>query len=382
MKYVILYGCLFIAIYPYFIYPVTACLVGRLRSRQVLAKPWSGSVAVVIAAHNESRTIAAALKNKLRQRVEGISLKVIVVSDASTDNTDAVVEQIAKADPRVTLIRQERRRGKTAALNAAFESVWSDVIVFSDANSIYEEDAIEKLVRNFSDPSVGYVTGEMSYSLPGPDPISLGAQRYMTYENRLRQCENKVGSIVGVDGGIDAVRTSLFVPMRDDQLPDFALPLDVIRRGYRVVFEPGAKSVEEDLTSVSDELNMRVRVITRAWWTLIEYVDLINPFRYGWFAWQLFSHKWLRYLSFAPLTVAAVMTALTLDQSALSLALGFAALVIVIAGIGAMLSSTARKKCALCRLSFYFVLLLVAQARAIIKVAAGERYATWRPRAG
>ena len=138
----------------------------------------------------------------------------------------------------VHLIRQEPRAGKTLALNLAVGRAKGEIIVFSDANSSYSPDALRCLVENFNDPEVGYVTGKMIYTNPDGSPVGDGCTAYMKYENFLRTLETRIGSMVGVDGGIDAVRKSLYRPMNPDQLPDFVLPLRVVEQGFRVVYEP------------------------------------------------------------------------------------------------------------------------------------------------
>ena len=237
--------------------------------------------------------------NKLSQDYPPERLEVIVVSDGSTDRTDVIVRSLAEhSEGRLKFLRQEPRQGKTQALNRAVPHASGDILVFADANSIYAPNALRALVRNFADPSIGYVTGKMIYTNLGGDGIGGGCSLYMRYENQLRALETKVGSVVGVDGGIDAVRRELYVPMRHDQLPDFMLPLSVVEQGKRVVYEPNAVLYESALAGVADEFQMRVRVALRALWVLYDKRQLFNPFRFPLFAWQLFSHKLLRYAAF------------------------------------------------------------------------------------
>ena len=206
---------------------------------------------------------------------------MIVVSDSSDDGTDDIVRGICAEDDRVQLIRQTPRQGKTAGLNLAMAEAAGDVIVFADANSIYRPDAVRKLIQNFADANVGYVTGKMLYINPDGSLVGDGCSAFMKYENALRVSETRMGSIVGVDGGIDAVARSLHRPMRADQLPDFVLPLRVIEQGYRVIFEPEAVVMEETLTTSSSEYRMRIRVALRALWALRENAGLLNPLRSG-----------------------------------------------------------------------------------------------------
>ena len=155
-----------------------------------------------------------------------------------------------------------------------------EIIVFSDANSLYAPDALRRLLANFADEEVGYVTGRMIYANPDGAPIGEGCSAYMKYENALRLIETRLGSIVGVDGGIDAVRKVLYRPMNAEQLPDFVLPLKVVEQGYRVVYEPEALLWESSLNEAADEYRMRVRVSLRAFWALFySTVTLLARFR-------------------------------------------------------------------------------------------------------
>ena len=170
--------------------------------------------------------------------------------------------------------------------------------MFSDANSLYDVDSLKYLVARFNDPLVGYVTGKMIYINPEGTSIGDGCSAYMKYENKLREIETKLGSVVGVDGGIDAMRKDLYTSLKAHQLPDFVQPLKVIEKGYRVVYEPLALLKEATLQQSQDEYRMRVRVTLRALWALRDMSHLLIGEAGVLFAWQLWSHKALRYLVF------------------------------------------------------------------------------------
>jgi cellulose synthase/poly-beta-1,6-N-acetylglucosamine synthase-like glycosyltransferase len=282
----------------------------------------------------------------------------------------------------VTLLRQEPRRGKTAALNMAAAHATGDIFVFADANSIYAPDALQMLTRNFSDPSAGYVTGRLVYGVTQGSSISLGCRAYMHYEDLLRRSETFLGSIVGVNGGIDAVRRGLFVAMNDDQLPDFVLPLQVVKRGYRVVYEPDALLSEDSLTTSRAEYRMRVRVSLRAWWTLVEMSALFNPFKYGLYSLQLFSHKALRYLAFVALPVVYICS-LALASGGIVYATAFVAgsMFVAAAGLGCVLDYIGRSN-RVTSLPYYFILINVAAGHALLQFLRGRRQAVWTPRLG
>ena len=286
--------------YIYAGYPLLCALLARVLGRRPLAAATVQDedlprVSVITAAFNEAAHIGATITNKLAQDYPRDRLEVLVVSDASEDRTDKIVAGFAAEG--VRLLRQEPRAGKTSALNLGVPETTGDIVVFADANSLYAPNALRELVAPFADPEVGYVTGRMVYRAADGSLTGEACSAYMRYENQLRAWETQLGSIVGVDGGVDAVRRELYVAMSPDQLPDFVLPLSVREGGRRVIYTPRALLYEEALASARDEFRMRVRVSLRAWHALRDKSALFNPLRYGLFAWQLFSHKLLRYLA-------------------------------------------------------------------------------------
>jgi cellulose synthase/poly-beta-1,6-N-acetylglucosamine synthase-like glycosyltransferase len=370
-------------VYIYIGYPCLVYLMSQWFGRPVCKQDIEPSVTVVISAHNEQDTIEATIKNKLEQDYPPDKLDILVVSDGSTDKTDQRINDLCNRYPgRIKLLRQEPRAGKTSALNMAFNEVHGEIIVFSDANSIYSENAIRLLVRNFADPTVGYVTGSMVYMNKEESATAEGCSSYMRYENFLRGVETGVGSVVGVDGGIDAIRKELFSPMRADQLPDFVLPLHIVSQGYRVVYEPSAILSEPALELSNDEYRMRVRVSLRALWALWDMRHLFNVFRYGLFSVQLLSHKLLRYAVFLFLIGAAasnlaLMTDSTLYQFTLVAQVGFYAL-----AIRGYIKSRAGERSRIGYMPYYFMLLNLASAQAFGKFLSGKKQVIWEPRTG
>ncbi len=369
--------CAFWVVYAFAGYPLVARVLAGLRRRRVDKGDRRPMVTVVIPAFNEAECIEQTVCNKLAQTYPADHLDVLVVSDASDDGTDEIVAAID--DPRVSLIRQEPRRGKTAGLNMAVTRARGEIIVFSDANSIYEVDAIARLVENFADPAVGYVTGKMLYQNPDGSLVGDGCTGYMRYENALRAWESVTGSVVGVDGGIDAVRKSLYRPMRPDQIPDFVLPLSVVAGGYRVVYEPAAVLREEVLVEGAAEFRMRVRVSLRSLWALWDMRRLFNPLRYGLFSFQLFSHKLLRYTAFLPLlALLPINLALAPGGGIYTAAMSGQLLFYLLAAAGGMGWSKSR----LCAWPWYFVLVNGASGMAFFRFIRGHKQILWQPRHG
>lgn len=370
-------------LYPYVGYPLIARAIAAVCRRGIRTYASNlPSVSIVVAAHNESKCIDATLRNKLSQNYPADLIEIIVVSDESNDGTDDIVSKLAHQYGRVHLIRQEPRRGKSAALNLAMERASGDLVVFSDANSIYQDDAVRRLVASFADPAVGYVTGCMLYVDPGGTLIGDGCTAYMKYENWLRRVETRLGSIVGVDGAIDCMRRRLYRPLRPDQLPDFALALDVVEQGYRAVYEPMAVVTEESLTAESAEYKMRVRVALRGLWAIWDKRALLSPMRFPLYSWQLASHKLFRYLSPVPLAAAAIVNWFLLPHGVVYRVLAtlqIAFLLLVASRIAALPKVS---EWPIARYSYYFVLLNVASAVAVAKFARGIKTVTWQPRTG
>jgi cellulose synthase/poly-beta-1,6-N-acetylglucosamine synthase-like glycosyltransferase len=337
-------------------------------------------VTILIPAYNEEKVIESTLTNKLHLNYPKERIEIIVISDSSTDDTDSIVKRFEASG--VKLIRNERRTGKTSALNLAVPEALGEILIFSDANSIYDSNAVSTLVQNFNDPQVGYVTGRMIYINTDGTLVGNGCTAYMRYENLLRKYETKIGSIVGVDGAIDAIRKKLYVKMKPDQLPDFVLPLKVVEKGYRVVYEPDAVLKEPTLSTAKDEYEMRVRVSLRAFWGLNDMRKLLSFGKNNLFAFQLWSHKVLRYLCFI-FFIAAYFTNWLLWSTN-----SFYKAFFIIQNLmyaGALISPVFKKKGYLSQMLYlcnYFVLINLASAQAFLKFLLRQKQILWTPRKG
>lgn len=367
------------AIYPIVGYPLLLAVIGVLRPRPVRRASFTPSVSVLIPAYNEADCIGATIDNKLAQDYPAERLEILVISDASEDGTDAIVTGYAARG--VKLLRREKREGKAAALNEAVSRATGEIMVFSDANSTFAPDAISRLMENFADPRVGYVTGNLEYRHEG-ELSGRGSGAYMRYENWLRRLESRVGSVIGVNGGVDAMRRDLYRPVPASQITDFVLPLRVVAAGMRVIFDERAHSQEAANTEVAAEFRMRVRVALRALHGLVHVRAALNVFRRPLPAFCILSHKILRYLSFVFLALALALNAALATHSPV-----FAALLVcqavfyalALAGLSRRLPNGLRL---LTALPTYFVMSNVAFGIAALRFARGETMATWKPRAG
>ena len=363
--------------YTYAGYPLLLILLSKLRGKPVRRNDSTPAVTVIIAAYNEERDIAQKLENTLALDYPKSKLEILVTSDCSSDRTDEIVRSFAGRG--VRLHRQEERLGKTAAQNAAVEKATGEILLFSDATTHYEPDVLRRLVPSFADASVGCVTGNVVYSHDADSSVSHGTRSYWNYEFLLKKHESAITSLIGVCGCMYAVRKSAYVPLYHEACSDFLMATMMVRQGLRAVYEPDAVCVEEPNAKGSKELAVRVRIITQTLADLWRNRDVLNPFRKGFYAVQLLSHKVMRYLVPVFLIVVFVTSALLAWQS-LFYALVFAAQVAfyLAAALSALMVRVGINS-RLLALPQYFVITNVACLLALIKLMRGERYVRWEP---
>jgi cellulose synthase/poly-beta-1,6-N-acetylglucosamine synthase-like glycosyltransferase len=189
------------------------------------------------------------------------------------------------------------RKGKTNAQNVGISHCRGEVIVFSDATTVYHPKSLKYLAANYADPKTGAVSGRYQYFDPsGGSSMGLGSIAFWNYENLIKYFQSKIYSLTGCSGCIYSVRRTLYTPLPADALSDVMEPLAVLRQGYRVAFEERALAYEETTRGHSQEFRMRVRVVSRGISAILSMRELLKFWRYGWISFQLISHKIVRWL--------------------------------------------------------------------------------------
>ena len=249
------------------------------------------AVTLGFAAYNEQDVIDAKLRNILELDYPAEKLEVIVVSDGSTDETDAIVERYAGRG--VRLLTDGERRGKAARINQVVAEASHPIVVLSDANTMYEPDALRSLVRHFEDERVGSVCGEVR--LIGPDGSLESESLYWRYEVMLKFMENKLDLVLGSNGPIYAVRKDLYEPIPDETIvDDFVIPMAIRSKGYRLVYDPEAVAHEQTTGSIKGEFVRRRRIGAGNWQAAVMLRSMLNPFA-GRVAFSFWSHKIFRW---------------------------------------------------------------------------------------
>ena len=371
---------LFAILYSYVGYPAFLWLVSRVgRFDESSCAGQSGhlpSVTLIISAYNEEKVIGEKIKNALSLDYPRELLEIVIISDGSTDQTGEIVTEFAHQG--VVLRHYEGRIGKTACLNRALPLAAGGIIVFSDANSSYEKGALKALLGPFQNNTVGFVTGWTKYgSGDGAAPYSLGL--YSRLELITKELESRLGSCIGADGAIFAIRKELYLPLEDYDINDLVIPLSINQQGYRGVLQREAICIEKDAGSPKGEFHRQVRITSRTIRAIMNYRQLLNPFRFGLLSFELFSHKVCKFL------VPLFLVALLVSNLLLSEREGFFLMALVAQGIFYIAAGSASfvpKRSLLSRIveaARIFVVVNVAIALAWVKYLQGETYTTWSP---
>src|SRR5262247_2004896 len=363
--------------FTYVGYPALMFALSIVFRRPVRRDDITPRVSVIIAAYNEERDIEAKLKNTLALDYPSDRMEIIVASDCSTDRTDEIVRRFRAQG--VILRRQPGRFGKTIAQNRAAKAASGEILVFSDATTMYEPDAIRKIVRSFADPEVGCVAGQLIYADMSSSAVGLGCRSYWGYEKFLKRCESQVGSLIGVSGCLYAVRRICHARLANDMIDDFVIATEIHLQGLRTVYEPEAIAVEDANNQAKDEFRMRVRVIKQTLSALRRYREVLNPFRHKMFAVQMISHKILRYL--APfLMIAALVSSGLASGSVEWLRLAFLGqLALYGAAVIGWVGDRLKIKLGPLAIPYYFALVNVASFVAFLKYLCGKTYVVWEP---
>jgi len=363
-----------LVLYVYVGYPLLLMVIAALKEDRRADAVTEPRVTVLISAYNEAGVIAAKLRNSIELDYPPEKLEIIVISDASSDETDQIVSSFSSRG--VRLFRMPERSGKTLGLNEGIRLASGDIVVFSDANALYARSAIRALVRHFADPSIGAVVGQSRYDV-SDEVADRSESAYWHYETFIKRLEAKVGSVVGGDGAIYAIRRECYRPMKADALSDFVNPLQIVKQGLRCVYDPEAVSMETAAGSFGKEFRRKVRIVNRAWRAMRTMPELMNPLKYGFFSIQFVSHKLLRWLvPFFLLGIFATNVVLWNEHVFYRLALTAQVLFYGLAAAGYALDGRSPLPRML-YIPFYFCLVNFASANGIFDAYRGKTYTTW-----
>jgi poly-beta-1,6-N-acetyl-D-glucosamine synthase len=299
-----------VVFYTYLGYGLLIFIISKVKRRYpVYNKPSDNnlpSVSFVVAAYNEEDFIEEKISNTLSLDYPKDKLKIIFVTDGSTDRTPEIIARF----PDVQLFHESGRNGKIHAVNRVMKFVQTPIVIFTDANTVLNREAVKNIVRHYQADNVGGVAGEKRILSKSTDAASgAGEGLYWKYESFLKKKDSEVYSVVGAAGELFSVRTDLYEPPdRNMIIEDFYLSLRIASKGYRFIYEPEAYAMETASASVAEEWKRKVRICAGGFQAMVKLSYLLNPFKYGILTFQYFSHRVLRW-TLAPLCLPLIFAA-------------------------------------------------------------------------
>lgn len=285
-------GALIVILYGYVAYPLLLAVLALVYRQRYKKEACYPTVTLLVAAYNEEEVIEEKISNSLALDYPPERLTIVVASDGSDDQTNKIVRSFS---PQGVVLKEFRpRRGKIAVLNRILPLLHTDIVIFSDANTMYHPSAVKMLVRNFADPSVGVVSGDVILL---NNHVSFGEAEtlYYKYERFIQEKESETGSIIGADGAMYAIRRELYVPPADNTiLDDFVISMNVAKQGKRIVYEPDARGYEHSAPNLKEEFLRKVRIAAGAVQSLRQRAG-VPEFRQGMLLFKYCSHKVLRW---------------------------------------------------------------------------------------
>lgn len=371
--------CLFLPFFAYLGYPALLALYGLLQPPPRMALPAERPrVSLIVAAYNEERHMQAKLQSLLDADYPHELCQIIIASDGSSDATVSLAQRFADEHPDHDIrVLDLPRGGKAEALNGAVSVADGDILVFSDADTLWEPDTLAQLVQPFADPRVGAVAGNVAIPSSGR-ALAIGDRLYRAYESWLRRLENRTGCMASADGGLQALRRELFQPVPGDVTDDFFLTTCASVAGRQIVFAENARVVDTGVETAGNQFRRRHRITTQGLQSLVRRRELLDPRRHGFFAIGLLTHKLLRRL--VPiLLIPLLLSNLWLWDSGafyrftlLAQLSGYAVALVGLLGRHHRLPKPFR-------LAAYVLVTLTAIGAGVWHFASGQRFSQWNP---
>jgi len=381
---IIFWFSIFLALYCYLGYPLILIILGLIFGKEpAFAKAMAGklkkaeitpSVSLLIPVYNEEKIIKKKIENSLDLDYQKDKLEIVVASE-SDDRTNEIVKEYENRG--VKLIEFAGREGKQYTIYRTLPKCQGEIIVLTDANGMFKKDALLKLVRNFADPRIGCVSGELKYINPQETSIGESEGIYWRYEIFIKKLESKIQSILGANGSIYALRKELYSPISKYRGDDFELPIRVAQQGYGVVWEPEAISEEEVYPETIKEFKRKVVII--GWHFRGAFILLKESFKKNQplLVFQLISHKILRWLIGFFLVFIFLSNILLLDNPFYSILFIGQIIFYSLAIFGYFLDKKRKKLNKLVNLAYYFCMVNLAALVGVIKGILGKQKPTW-----
>jgi poly-beta-1,6-N-acetyl-D-glucosamine synthase len=363
----------------YLFYPASVYLISLIKGHRFSIKDYTPKVSVIISAYNEEKVIEATVLKLLASDYDKDKLEIIVGSDCSSDGTSGILHKLSSEFSNVHFYNFNVRRGKSSVLNDLVSKAAGDVLVFSDANTAYEPDAIKKMMNYYADPEIGGVCGRLI--LIDPFHIHKGNQekKYWEIENWIKEKEGSLGSLIGANGGIYSIRKEYFHQLPSDSpvMDDFFISLKVLEKNKFFVYSPEARAIEEVADDYRVEYRRKIRNNAIDLSTIKYIKALLKPSR-GFTAYALWSHKIIRWFSPVFLILLFVSNAVLLNTNEFINILFYLQVAFYLSSVVGYLLSRMNVRLVPFNLSFYFVLINMALLVGIYRFITNQQKAHWQ----
>lgn len=375
--------CLFIIFYAFVGYGIFLFVL--LLLKRLVYKPESTlysftelpSVTLIIAAYNEESIIRKKIENTLLLSYPLNKLNYIIVTDGSTDNSAVIVAEY----PQIILLHREGRTGKINAVHRAMQQVNTEIVIFTDANTFLNQDALINISRHYKNQLVGAVAGEKRVQIDQKSDATAGEGIYWKYESKLKKWDSDLNSVVGAAGELFSIRTSLYEPVeKDTLLDDFIISMRIAAKGFKIVYEPEAFAMETSSENIKEELKRKVRIAAGGIQSILRLKELLNVFRYPMLSFQYISHRVLRWtvIPFLIIFVFALNILIIIRGSSVLYLIFFSGQIVfyMAAALGWLLEKRQLRNKFLF-IPYYFVLMNYAVLAGIKRFYTGAQQVTW-----
>jgi cellulose synthase/poly-beta-1,6-N-acetylglucosamine synthase-like glycosyltransferase len=376
--------CIILVFYTFFGYGILLYLLVRLKrifkrnQRPQYAFADLPSCTLIVAAYNEADYIVEKIQNTLKLNYPAGKLELIFVTDGSTDGTPELVS----AYPQIRLLHSEARKGKISAVHRAMAQVETELVVFTDANTFLNPDALVYLCRHYADPKVGAIAGEKRVAIEEVTDATAGEGFYWKYESKLKTWDSELHSVVGAAGELFSIRKSLYEPVpANSVLDDFMISMRIAEQGYVIIYEPEAYALEKSSANVTEELKRKIRIAAGGIQSVIWLKALLNPFKFPVLSFQYISHRVLRWTITPFLMIIALLLNILIvfsNPGAIYLVLLVLQAVFYLSAYAGKLFEDRKLRVKLLFVPYYFCMMNYAVLAGLLRYFRGEQSVIWQ----
>lgn len=360
----------------YAFYPMIIWLLCSFFPLIIQRKEIIPTISIIIPAYNEEKNISEKISNSLALDYPKDKIEILVGSDGSSDNTVGIARKFTQEGIRVYEFNENR--GKTAVQNALVKKATGEILVFTDTASFFPPSAVAKIVSNFADDRIGCVAGKLRFVNTDSNLTTQSQGLYWRYEVKIRELESKIGSVIGVDGPLYAIKREYYVPLGNNLISDLISPLLVLEQRKKIILEPEAIVDEEPTIKAGQEFNTRRRITLRGLIGITTYSRLLNPFKNPLLAFQLLFHKVLRWFV-GPFVLLNILSCIILSNLIFFRIMLLLYLCFISVAFFGMFTERAGIRARFLQIPYYFTLVNLAATMGIIDFLRKKQAISWTP---